>query len=95
METFLEFLREDLEGIVREVSGYFFWKRLVENKKTSNLTVEVAGRRGRCTSLFCCANFALFRRIDRFSGKVDRFFMDEGSGVLFFMEKVPNVAIFL
>jgi hypothetical protein len=33
--------------------------------------------------------------VDRFASKVDRFFMDEGLGVLFFMERVPNVAIFL
>ena len=35
METFLEFLREVLKGIVREVSAYFFRKTVVENKKTT------------------------------------------------------------
>jgi hypothetical protein len=34
METFLEFVREVLKGIVREVSAYFFRKTVVENKKT-------------------------------------------------------------
>ncbi|MDC3416688.1 hypothetical protein [Aquibacillus salsiterrae] len=35
METFLEFLREVLKGIVREVSAYFFRKYILENKKTT------------------------------------------------------------
>ncbi|MFV2047971.1 hypothetical protein ACEWK1_11405 [Metabacillus sp. YM-086] len=35
METFLEFLREVLKGIVREVSAYFFRKNVLENKKTT------------------------------------------------------------
>jgi hypothetical protein len=34
METFLEFLREVLKGIVREGSAYFFRKSVLENKKT-------------------------------------------------------------
>ncbi|WP_264195991.1 hypothetical protein [Metabacillus niabensis] len=33
METFLEFLREVLKGIVREISAYFFRKNLLENNK--------------------------------------------------------------
>ncbi len=35
METFLEFLREVLKGIVREISAYFFRKNILENKKTT------------------------------------------------------------
>jgi hypothetical protein len=35
METFLEFLREVLKGIAREVSAYFFRKNILENKKTT------------------------------------------------------------
>ena len=35
METFLEFLREILKGVVRELSAYFFWKNVLENKKTT------------------------------------------------------------
>ncbi|WP_299093747.1 hypothetical protein [uncultured Metabacillus sp.] len=35
METFLEFLREVLKGIVREVSAYFFRKNVLENEKTT------------------------------------------------------------
>ncbi|MCM3163768.1 hypothetical protein [Metabacillus litoralis] len=36
METFLEFLREILKGIVREISAYFFRKNVLENKKTTH-----------------------------------------------------------
>lgn len=35
METFLEFLREVLKGIVREIGAYFFRKNILENKKTT------------------------------------------------------------
>jgi len=35
METFLEFLREVLKGIVHEISAYFFRKNILENKKTT------------------------------------------------------------
>jgi len=28
METFLEFLREVLKGIVREIGAYFFWNNI-------------------------------------------------------------------
>lgn len=36
METFLEFLREALKGIAREISAYFFRKNMLEkNKKTT------------------------------------------------------------
>ena len=35
METFLEFLREVLKGIVREISAFFFRKNILENKKTT------------------------------------------------------------
>ena len=35
METFLEFLREVLKGIVREISAHFFRKNILENKKTT------------------------------------------------------------
>ncbi|WP_338788151.1 hypothetical protein [Metabacillus sp. FJAT-53654] len=35
METFLEFLREVLKGIVREVSAHIFRKNVLENKKTT------------------------------------------------------------
>ncbi|MCH1625107.1 hypothetical protein [Fredinandcohnia quinoae] len=35
METFLEFLREVLKGIVRAVSAYFFQKNILEHKKTT------------------------------------------------------------
>ncbi|WP_307257910.1 hypothetical protein [Oikeobacillus pervagus] len=37
METFLEFLREVLKGIVREVSAYFFRKNVLENNKKTTL----------------------------------------------------------
>jgi hypothetical protein len=35
METFLEYLREVLKGIVREFSAFFFRKNILENKKTT------------------------------------------------------------
>ncbi|GAA0317397.1 hypothetical protein GCM10008967_04970 [Bacillus carboniphilus] len=35
METFLEFLREVLKGIVREVGAYLFRKNVLGNKKTT------------------------------------------------------------
>ncbi|MCH1625106.1 hypothetical protein [Fredinandcohnia quinoae] len=35
METFLEFLREVLKGIVRAISAYFFQKNILEHKKTT------------------------------------------------------------
>lgn len=35
MEVFLEFIREVLKGIVREVSTYVFQKRVLENKKAT------------------------------------------------------------
>ncbi|MDC3418655.1 hypothetical protein [Aquibacillus salsiterrae] len=35
METFLEFLREVLNGGVREIGAYFFRKYVLENKKTT------------------------------------------------------------
>ncbi|MEH7010653.1 hypothetical protein V7087_07500 [Neobacillus niacini] len=35
METLLEFLREVLKGIVREVGAYFFRKTVLENTKTT------------------------------------------------------------
>ena len=35
METFLEFLREVLKGVVRELCAYFFRKNVLENKKTT------------------------------------------------------------
>lgn len=35
MKTFLEFLREVLKGIMREVSAYFFRKNILEHKKTT------------------------------------------------------------
>ena len=35
METFLEYLREVLKAIVREISAYFFRKNVIENKKTT------------------------------------------------------------
>ncbi|MDQ0415693.1 hypothetical protein [Mesobacillus stamsii] len=37
METFLEFLREVLKGVVREISAYFFRKSILdlEHKKTT------------------------------------------------------------
>ncbi|MBE1554204.1 hypothetical protein H4683_001279 [Filibacter limicola] len=35
METFLEFLREVLKGIVREISAFFFRKNVLEKKKTT------------------------------------------------------------
>ncbi|WP_442596695.1 hypothetical protein [Neobacillus sp. D3-1R] len=33
METFLEFLKEVLKGIVREISAYYFRKSLLETRK--------------------------------------------------------------
>ena len=35
METFLEFLKEVLKGIVREVCAHFFRRGLLDNKKTT------------------------------------------------------------
>ena len=35
METFLEFLREILKGVVRELCAYFIRKNVLENKKTT------------------------------------------------------------
>ncbi|MCM3118446.1 hypothetical protein M3610_24875 [Neobacillus sp. MER 74] len=35
METFLEFLREVLKGVIREISAYFFRKNVLENRKTT------------------------------------------------------------
>jgi hypothetical protein len=35
MEAFLEILREVLKGIVREVSGHFFRKNVLEHKKST------------------------------------------------------------
>lgn len=35
METFLEFLREVLKGIVRAMSAYFFRIHVLEHKKTT------------------------------------------------------------
>ncbi|MCM3118445.1 hypothetical protein M3610_24870 [Neobacillus sp. MER 74] len=35
METFLEILREILKGMIREVSAYFFRKKILENRKTT------------------------------------------------------------
>jgi hypothetical protein len=35
METFLEFLREVLKGMIREISAYFFRENVLENRKTT------------------------------------------------------------
>ncbi|MBW8351422.1 hypothetical protein K0H71_18555 [Bacillus sp. IITD106] len=35
METFLDFLREILKGIVRALSAHFFRKYILEHKKTT------------------------------------------------------------
>ena len=35
MEPFLEFLREVLKGVVRELCAYFFRKNILEHKKTT------------------------------------------------------------
>jgi hypothetical protein len=35
METFLEFLREVLKGIVRELSAYFIRKNVLNHEKTT------------------------------------------------------------
>ena len=35
METFLEFLREILKGVVRELCAYFIRKNVLEIKKTT------------------------------------------------------------
>ncbi|WP_170150261.1 hypothetical protein [Oceanobacillus halophilus] len=35
METFLEYLREVLKGIVREISAYILRKNVTENKKNT------------------------------------------------------------
>ncbi|PAD69673.1 hypothetical protein CHH83_07575 [Bacillus sp. 7586-K] len=35
MEIFLEFLREALKGILREVCAYIFRKKVLENKETT------------------------------------------------------------
>ncbi|WP_096203277.1 hypothetical protein [Bacillus sp. FJAT-45350] len=37
METFLEFLREVLKGIVREISEYFFRKNVLDKNKKATL----------------------------------------------------------
>ncbi|MBW8351898.1 hypothetical protein K0H71_21075 [Bacillus sp. IITD106] len=43
METFLDFLREVLKGIVRAVSAYFFRKYILEHKKTTQRRRKVVG----------------------------------------------------
>ncbi|MED4351102.1 hypothetical protein P9265_02000 [Schinkia azotoformans] len=35
METFLEFIREVLKGILREIGAYFFRKNFLEHEKTT------------------------------------------------------------
>ncbi|WP_339226909.1 hypothetical protein NSQ77_15290 [Oceanobacillus sp. FSL K6-2867] len=35
METFLEFAREVLKGVVRAISAYFFKRTFLERKKTT------------------------------------------------------------
>lgn len=35
MDTFLEFLREVLKGVVRAISAYFFRVHVLENKKAT------------------------------------------------------------
>ncbi|MEC5271729.1 hypothetical protein [Caldifermentibacillus hisashii] len=35
METLLEFLREVLRGIVREISAFLFRRNMLEHKKTT------------------------------------------------------------
>jgi hypothetical protein len=35
METFLEFLKEVLKGIIREVCAHLFRKNLLDNEKTT------------------------------------------------------------
>jgi hypothetical protein len=35
METFLEFLREFMKGIVRKFAAYTFRKNVLDNKKTT------------------------------------------------------------
>ncbi|MFJ7952485.1 hypothetical protein ACIQZG_13260 [Lysinibacillus sp. NPDC096418] len=35
METFLEFFREILKGIMREIVAFFFRKNVLEHKKTT------------------------------------------------------------
>lgn len=43
METFLDFLREVLKGIVRAVSAHFFKKAFLENEKTTRRRRKVKG----------------------------------------------------
>ncbi|MGM7721407.1 hypothetical protein [Metabacillus sp. Hm71] len=45
METFLEFLREVMKGIVREVSAYLFRINVLENKKTTPRRRKQGGSR--------------------------------------------------
>ncbi|WP_195892123.1 hypothetical protein [Bacillus niameyensis] len=43
METFLEFLREVLKGIVRALSAHFFQRNILEHKKTTQRRRKLKG----------------------------------------------------
>jgi len=43
METFLEFLREVLKGIVREVSAFFFKKSILEEQENHPTPSQAKG----------------------------------------------------
>jgi hypothetical protein len=45
METFLEFLREVLKGILREVCAYLFRKGLLDRKTTPRRSKQKGGSR--------------------------------------------------
>ncbi|MDC3415034.1 hypothetical protein NC797_15510 [Aquibacillus sp. 3ASR75-11] len=47
METYLEFLREVLKGIVRETGAYFFRKSILQSKKTTPRRRKQGGSRKR------------------------------------------------
>lgn len=40
METFLEFFREILKGIMREIAAFIFRKNVLEHKKTTPRRVK-------------------------------------------------------
>lgn len=45
METFLEFFREILKGILREIFAFVFRKSVLEQKKTTPRHVKQGGSR--------------------------------------------------
>ena len=63
MEIFLEFLREVLKGIVREISAYFFRKNILENKKTTLRRRKQSKRK--VSVKYCPYSYLSFRILER------------------------------